>query len=124
MVGTRRRNRDGSAPARATGASFFERVYEVVRRIPRGRVATYGQVAALLGSPRSARSVGWALHALPACADVPWQRVINSDGRISAGSRGLGARIQAQLLRDEGVRLDRAGRVDFRRFLWDGNAGG
>ena len=103
---------------------LFERTATAAVDVAGVRVPAGTKVAALLGSPRSARSVGWALHALPACADVPWQRVINSDGRISAGSRGLGAPIQAQLLRDEGVRLDRAGRVDFRRFLWDGNAGG
>ena len=63
--------------------SFFEQVYQVVHCIPPGKVATYGQIARILGKPRGARTVGWALHSTPEGSDVPWQRVINSQGKIS-----------------------------------------
>ena len=83
---------------------FFARVYALVREIPRGRVATYGQVAALLGVPRGARAVGWALRALPAAqaARVPWHRVVGAGGRISPRA-GPGPQVQRQRLRKEGV---------------------
>ena len=102
--------------------SFFERVYRVVRRIPVGRVASYGQIAALLGQPRAARTVGWALSSLsPAAArEVPWQRVINSAGRISISRMDLSAELQRQLLEEEGVEFDRLDHVDMRRFGWEG----
>jgi methylated-DNA-protein-cysteine methyltransferase-like protein len=91
------------------GGRFFTRVYELVRQIPRGQVATYGQLAALLGSPRGARAVGWALRALPPALErsVPWHRVVGSGGRISPRG-GAGPLIQRRLLRAEGVRLCRA----------------
>ena len=63
--------------------TFFDKVYIVVRMIPRGRVASYGQIATYLGHPRAARTVGWALHGIPEGSDVPWQRVINAKGRIT-----------------------------------------
>jgi methylated-DNA-protein-cysteine methyltransferase related protein len=97
----------------ATG--FFSRVYQTVRRIPRGRVATYGQVALLAGTPRGARAVGWALRVLPHALDrkVPWHRVVGAGGRIAIRS-GPGSQIQVRRLRAEGVRL-RGGRVDMAR---------
>jgi methylated-DNA-protein-cysteine methyltransferase-like protein len=90
----------------------------VVRRIPRGRVATYGQVAALAGLPRHARQVGYALHALPEGTDVPWHRVVNAKGGISPRSTPGWDRAQHALLRRERV-LDRAGRVALERFRWE-----
>lgn len=102
------------------GESFFERVYQVVRLIPAGRVATYGQVAHLLGAPRAARTVGWALRAVPAGSGVPWQRVVNSRGTISLGQGAGGAEIQRALLEEEGVRFDEEGRIDLARFGWAG----
>src|SRR5450756_128721 len=80
--------------------SFFERVYRVVTHIPRGRVASYGQIAALLGQPRAARTVGWALSSLTPqqTAEVPWQRVINHAGRISISRVDLSAEVQRSLL--------------------------
>jgi len=95
--------------------SFFARVYALVRRIPRGRVATYGQVAVLLGVPRGARAVGWALGALGSSEEpgVPWQRVVGAGGRISERA-GPGPLVQRRLLRREGVRL-RGDRVDLSR---------
>ena len=87
-------------------SGFFLRVYGVVRHIPVGRVATYGQVAALAGTPRAARAVGWALRALDekAAARVPWHRVVNAAGAISPRP-GLSPEIQRRRLRAEGVRF-------------------
>jgi methylated-DNA-protein-cysteine methyltransferase-like protein len=100
--------------------SFFAQVYEVVRRIPPGKVATYGQIARLLGKPRAARTVGWALHSLPEGSDVPWQRVINAKGTISLDARGLGGAIQRVLLEAEGIVFDEQGRVDLQAHGWAG----
>ncbi len=103
-----------------TPASFFEQVYRVVRAIPPGRVATYGQIARLVGVPRAARTVGWALHSIPQASDVPWQRVINAQGTISLDARGLGGALQRALLEEEGVVFDDRGRVDLKVFGWPG----
>ena len=98
------------------GVSFFARVYALVRRVPRGRVVTYGQVAALLGVPRGARAVGWALRGLNERRqkNVPWHRVLGQGGRISL-REGPGGLLQRRLLRAEGVRFV-AGRVDMARY--------
>ncbi|HEU5039892.1 MAG TPA: MGMT family protein [Gemmatimonadales bacterium] len=96
----------------------YQRIYAVVRRIPRGRVATYGQVAALAGLPGHARQVGYALHALPAGTRVPWQRVINARGEVSR-RRAPGAELsQRMLLQREGIRFDARGRVDLDACGW------
>jgi methylated-DNA-protein-cysteine methyltransferase-like protein len=98
--------------------SPYERIYAVVRRIPRGKVATYGQVARLAGrcTPRQA---GYAMAALPSASGVPWHRVVNARGEISARSRDRdGELIQRVLLEKEGVRFDRRGRLDLARFGW------
>ncbi|MEJ5197677.1 MAG: methylated-DNA--[protein]-cysteine S-methyltransferase [Anaerolineae bacterium] len=102
--------------------NFFERVYRLVRQIPPGKVASYGQIAALLGHPQAARTVGWALNALngPQAAEVPWHRVINSAGRISISRADLSAALQRALLEAEGVEFDARGYVDMRRFGWEG----
>ena len=102
--------------------SFFQRVYAVVRCIPRGKVASYGQIAALLGHPQAARTVGWALSALQGdeVVAVPWHRVINSAGRISISRADLTADLQRALLEAEGVEFDARGYVDWRRFGWEG----
>jgi methylated-DNA-protein-cysteine methyltransferase-like protein len=89
-----------------------------VRRIPRGRVASYGQVARLAGLPGRARQVGYALHALPAGTRVPWQRVINAAGGISRRRRPGPELTQRILLEQEGVRFGARGRVSFDRFGW------
>jgi methylated-DNA-protein-cysteine methyltransferase related protein len=102
---------------------FNERVYLVVSEIPRGRVAGYADVAAILGSPRAARQVGWALSALERRSagnpgDVPWQRVIRSSGTIALqGEPGRGL-LQRTLLEEEGIVFD-GDRVDMARFRWD-----
>jgi methylated-DNA-protein-cysteine methyltransferase-like protein len=99
--------------------SFFERVYEVVCMIPPGQVATYGQIAAIVSHRGAARTVGWALHGLPEGSDVPWQRVINAQGRISLGGRGNAASAQRTLLEQEGVVFDRD-KVDLEWYQWPG----
>jgi methylated-DNA-protein-cysteine methyltransferase-like protein len=96
----------------------WEKVYAVVRRIPAGRVATYGQVARLAGLGPNARQVGYALHAMPDRSNVPWHRVINSRGAISLGPLGGADVTQRLRLEREGVRFDGRGRVDLDRFGW------
>ena len=97
-------------------ARFAEEVYSLVRRVPAGRVITYGAVARLLGEPRKAREVGWALHRCP--ADVPAHRVVNREGRLS-GDRASGA-VDARRLRleAEGVQFHEPERCDLGRYGW------
>lgn len=108
-------------PFRIVGPGFFERVYALVRRVPPGRVTTYGDVAAALGLRSIARKVGHALAALREGHDVPWHRVVNAQGRISRPEETAQGRAQRRLLEMEGVRVDRSGRIiDFpaRRFIY------
>lgn len=102
-------------------STLHELTWAMVKRIPRGRIATYGQIAALVGMPRHARHVGQALAATPATLKIPWHRVVNADGRVSvrlAHWEGGGDRLQRILLEDEGVLFDGNGRVDLRRYRW------
>ena len=96
----------------------YDRIYAVVRRIPRGRVATYGQVATLAGLGGHARQVGYALHALTTERAVPWHRVVNARGQISQRTEPGGDRIQRQLLEREGVNFDAADRLALDRYRW------
>ncbi|KPL81632.1 MGMT family protein [Levilinea saccharolytica] len=101
---------------------LYEQIYRVVRQIPAGKVATYGQVAKITGGC-TARMVGYALAALadrPGPAQVPWQRVINAQGKISPHGAGYGSSMQRSLLEAEGVEFDAQGRLDFNRFGWIG----
>ncbi len=100
---------------------FYRLVYRVVRRIPRGKVATYGQIAAILGQPRGARAVGMALGALrgEAIDTVPWQRVVGAAGRCTHRD-GFAAGIQQEMLEAEGVAFDRRGHLDFAQVRWKG----
>jgi methylated-DNA-protein-cysteine methyltransferase-like protein len=100
---------------------FRRLVYRVVARVPRGKVVTYGQVAAILGQPRAARAVGTALAALSGAYlnTVPWQRVIGASGRCTHRD-GFSASVQRDLLEREGVRFDRRGHVDLKRLRWAG----
>lgn len=98
--------------------SFRDRVLAVVKAIPHGRVATYGQVALLAGAPGAARQVGAALRGAAEPDEVPWQRVINAQGAISTYKVGFGE-LQRALLLAEGVEVSAGGRVDLRRYLWD-----
>jgi methylated-DNA-protein-cysteine methyltransferase-like protein len=104
--------------------SSYAAIYAVVRAIPRGRVATYGQVARLAGLGRSARLVGYALHALPDGSRVPWQRVVNAGGGISPRSEAGPEALQRVLLEQEGVVFGARGRVDLRRWQWRPGKGG
>jgi methylated-DNA-protein-cysteine methyltransferase-like protein len=100
-------------------SSTYARIYRVVAKIPRGKVATYGQVAALAEMPRAARQVGYALAALRDDAKgVPWQRVINSKGEISARFEPGFEDLQRVLLEQEGVRFNAQGRVDLDKVQW------
>lgn len=96
----------------------WEEFYAVVRRVPEGRVATYGQVATLAGHDGHARQVGYALHALPEGSDVPWQRVVNARGEVSPRSEPGWEGLQRAILEDEGVDFDARGRIDLGRFRW------
>jgi methylated-DNA-protein-cysteine methyltransferase-like protein len=99
--------------------STYSQYYDVVRRIPRGRVATDGQVARLAGFPGHARQVGYAMSALPDDADVPWHRVLNSRGEVSRRSGDPAfERIQRLLLEAEGIVFDLRNRVDLDRYRW------
>jgi len=97
----------------------YEWIYAVVRRIPYGRVATYGQIAALAGFPGQARQVGYALHSLPEGSEVPWQRVINARGEVSLRSEAGWEHYQRHLLAEEGVVFNDSGRVDLDRYRWE-----
>lgn len=111
-----------------TTSSFYVKVYKVVQRIPAGKVTSYGRVAKMLGSPNAARAVGYALSALKhpdtntqySSATVPWQRVVNSQGRISIHHREATAQKQAHILREEGVEVDENLRINLDKYLWTG----
>ncbi len=95
---------------------FTQRVIEAIRAIPRGRVATYGQIAILAGSPTGARQVSWVLNSCSRSENLPWHRVVNSRGTISLeGEDGME---QRALLEAEGVKFDDDGRIDLNKFLW------
>jgi methylated-DNA-protein-cysteine methyltransferase-like protein len=104
--------------ARQSGEGAYARIYAVVRRIPSGRVATYGQVAELAGLAGHARQVGYALHALPAGTAVPWHRVINAAGAVSLRAMPGDELTQRQLLEGEGVGFDLRGRVRLAAVRW------
>ena len=105
--------------ANVRDASRNERIYAIVRQIPVGKVATYGQIAAIEGRT-TARMVGNAMAALPSGSDVPWQRVINAKGELSPRSGGGGTAHQRERLANEGVFLDRRAQVNFASVGWDG----
>jgi methylated-DNA-protein-cysteine methyltransferase-like protein len=116
----------GSPSARQSGSGaghrsngFFARVYALVAQIPRGKVATYGQIARLLGARRSARIVGWAMHDCPRGSRVPCHRVIQGGGTCSPNFRIGDPGAQRGLLEREGVRFTLDGRVDLASHLWD-----
>ena len=98
----------------------YARIYAIVRKVPRGRVATYGQVARLAKLPGQARHVGYAMYALPTGTTVPWQRIINAKGEISRRSQAGGQLTQRMILEREGVPFNARGRIDLRRYGWPG----
>lgn len=97
--------------------AFTDRVIQTVRDIPAGKVATYGQIACLAGSPRAARQVARILHTCSAKEGLPWHRVVNREGRIAL-KPFQGFEEQRRLLEREGIRFDSSGAIDLRRFLW------
>ena len=97
----------------------YERIYAVVAQIPAGQVATYGQVASIVGDC-TARMVGYAMAALPIGSSIPWQRVINAQGKISPRGSDQSTLVQRQRLEDEGIPFDAQGRVNLRQFRWSG----
>jgi methylated-DNA-protein-cysteine methyltransferase-like protein len=101
-----------------SGQGSYARIHAVVRRIPRGRVATYGQVAALAGLAGHARQVGYALHALAEGSPVPWQRVVNAQGQVSPRHTTGWEGLQRALLEREGIVFDARGRIDLDRQRW------
>lgn len=108
--------------------NFYIQVYKVVQRIPAGKVSSYGRIAKMLGHPNAARAVGYALSslrhpesdALYTSNTVPWQRVVNSQGRISINHRKATANRQAIILKEEGVEVDDKLQINLDKFLWEG----
>jgi methylated-DNA-protein-cysteine methyltransferase-like protein len=110
------------APPPAAGRAY-PRIYAIVTGIPRGRVATYGQVAAVAGMPHAPRVAGYALHALPPGSPVPWHRVVAAGGRLSLGKLDPASALTQRLrLENEGVRFDGRGCVDMERHAWQPRA--
>ena len=101
----------------ANDKAYRERVYEIVRRIPDGRVMTYGQIAGILGEGYTPRTVGYVMHAAEK-EDVPWQRVINSQGKCSTGRLTIPVNLQQSMLEQEGVEFDAKGRCDLGIYEW------
>ena len=97
---------------------FFEKVYEVVRLIPLGKVATYGQIAAMAGNPRWSQVVGYALHVNPDPKNIPCYRVVNRFGQLSDAFAFGGRNMQAELLLSDGIEVSEDGKVDLKKYLW------
>jgi len=114
-AGFRRAPDKGKGVADGKKTSYFDRVYEIVARIPYGRVISYGQIARMLGNPNAARTVGWALSACP--EGLPWQRVVKADGTVAGGGF---AELRRAILLEEGVPFLADGRVDMDACEWDG----
>jgi methylated-DNA-protein-cysteine methyltransferase-like protein len=119
IVQVTRQISSGGAGPENDDTPTYERIYTIVRLIPAGKVATYGQIAAIVGDC-SARMVGYAMAALPAKSGVPWQRVINAQGKISLRADSQGNSLQRSLLEGEGVHFDAESKVDLRRYRWSG----
>ena len=100
-------------------SDLYAKFYAVIQQIPEGKVATYGQIAEMAGSPGYARQVGYALHATPADMEIPWHRVINAKGMISIKGDGPYDDVQRLLLEAEGVKFDLKGRVPLKKYRWD-----
>lgn len=96
---------------------LYQQIYRLVRQLPPGTVSTYGRIGQLVGC--AARTVGFAMAGLPPGSDVPWQRVINSQGKVSARRDGEGNMLQRDLLAAEGIRFDSAGKIDLKRYLYN-----
>ncbi|MCW7494032.1 MGMT family protein [Leptospira sp. 2 VSF19] len=107
--------------AKTKSTNFYESVYAIVKKIPKGKVTTYGHIALLLGNPRAARAVGYALNALKKEVEqkIPWQRVINAQGQISFRGDTFRATLQKKILQSEGVVFDlNEDRLNFDKYGW------
>ncbi len=102
--------------------TVFEKIYDVVLKIPEGKVATYGQVAILAGNPRWARVVGYALHNNPAPGIIPCHRVVNREGRTAESFVFGGGEVQRELLEKEGIVFEKDGHIDLKKYGWKGDA--
>ncbi|MBQ7913192.1 MAG: MGMT family protein [Clostridia bacterium] len=100
--------------------TFFEKVYEILKQVPQGKVVTYGQIAYAIGAPRCARQVGYALHVNPQPFVIPCHRVVNRFGRLAPAFAFGGEDVQAELLRKEGVAVDENYTVDLNKYLYQG----
>lgn len=99
--------------------STYDRIYAIVRQIPSGKVATYGQIAELANLAGKARVVGYALYRVDTQSDIPWHRVINAKGEISHSSLRNGSDyLQRSLLEQEGIQLNSEGKINLRQYLW------
>ena len=102
--------------------SLASQVFAVVARIPRGRVTTYGRIAAAVGRPRAARIIGGILHRAPAEANLPFHRVVNREGTLAPAHVFGGANNQRRMLEDEGIIFTEDGKIDMKRCMWDGES--
>ncbi len=101
--------------------NFFDKVYIAVKQIPQGKVATYGQIACAIGSPKAARQVGYALHVNPEPYSIPCHRVVNRFGGLAPAFAFGGQEVQAQLLREEGIEVGETYEVDLAKYGYQGN---
>lgn len=104
---------------KSENANFFERVYEIARQIPYGKVTSYGAIAKVLASPRSARMVGWAMNASHAREDIPAHRVVNRNGLLTGKSHFDGSNLMQQLLESEGLTIENNQIADFEKHFWN-----
>lgn len=105
--------------SKSNNENFFERVYEIVRQIPEGKVTSYGAIAKALGATRSARMVGWAMNASHNLSDVPAHRVVNRNGMLTGKHHFEGTNLMQQLLENEGVKVEENKVVDFKLIFWE-----
>ena len=105
--------------ARAGNENFFEKVYDIVRQVPYGRVTSYGAIAKAIGAARSARMVGWAMNACHEREDIPAHRVVNRVGLLSGKHHFPGTNLMQQLLENEGLEIDDNKIINFEKFFWD-----
>ena len=100
-------------------SSLYQQIHEIIRLIPSGKVATYGQIAEIVGGC-TARMVGYAASTIPVDSKIPWQRVINYKGKISGRSGGSGELLQLELLEGEGIQFDQLGKTNLKYYRWNG----
>ena len=100
-------------------SSLYQQIHEIIRLIPSGKVATYGQIAEIVGGC-TARMVGYAASTIPVDSEIPWQRVINYKGKISSRNRVFGELLQQELLEGEGIQFDQLGKTNLKYYRWNG----